>query len=173
MNRPRDLGPDDLGGRTSGGERHVCQLGEGVEAMRGACSRDIVASGRCVVALVLAALTACAAPSHYAGVDLHPGVVSPDLQSLAVQAQSGSKQAQLELGIRYEEGDGVPQDYARAKRLYRMAASDSGGTLWVYAPSPGGGAPGRVMPVDRGPRVAGLAEARRKLQELQQGRETR
>jgi len=115
----------------------------------------------------------CTISSSYMGLSLAPGAVSTDVQALALRASQGDKLAALELGKRFEAGDGVPRDRVRAIRLYRVAASDSGGTLWVYAPSPGGSASGRVIPVDRGPRVAGLAEARRKLQELQQGRETR
>ncbi|MEA3043722.1 MAG: hypothetical protein QOH47_1560 [Sphingomonadales bacterium] len=62
-------------------------------------------------------LAACAANSH-AGISPAPGGAGPDLQALTRQAQAGDKQAQLELGIRYEEGRGVERDPARAERLY-------------------------------------------------------
>lgn len=97
-----------------------------------------------------------------------PGEALPAVQALAQRAQAGDKQAQLDLGIRFEEGDGVPQDWGRAVKLYRQAASDSGGTMWVYMPSPGNGAKGLVQPVDRGPQQAGLDEAKFRLSALDQ-----
>lgn len=36
-----------------------------------------------------------------------------------------NKHAQMELGLRFEEGRGVAQDYRMARRYYRMAARDS------------------------------------------------
>lgn len=62
----------------------------------------------------------------------------------------------------------MPQDEARVVKLYRAAAQTSGGTQWVYVPSPGNGAPARVIPVDRGPKQAGLDEAKRRLNDLAQ-----
>ena len=106
-----------------------------------------------VLGAILLATPACTTSSHM-GISMIPGEASPEVQTLATRARAGDKPAQLDLGIRFEEGNGVPQDKARAIKLYRQAASDSGGTIWVYAPSPGNGAPARVMPVDRGPRQA-------------------
>ncbi|WP_066518546.1 SEL1-like repeat protein [Sphingobium cloacae] len=94
------------------------------------------------------------------GIALLPGAAEPTLQNLAARARAGEKEAQLDLGMRFEEGNGVPQDKARAMKLYRQAASDSGGTVWVYMPSPGNGVKGRVVPVYRGPRQVGLEDAR-------------
>jgi len=105
---------------------------------------------------------ACAS-SDYMGLSMAPGAALPEVQALARRAQAGDKQAQLDLGIRFEEGNGVQQDKKRARKLYRAAASDSGGTAWVYMPSPGNGAPGRVIPVDKGPRQPGLDEAKAKM----------
>jgi len=119
--------------------------------------------GAALFACLATATTGCAASSSYMGINLTPGDAPASVQALALRARQGDKQAALDLGKRLEAGDGVPQDLTRAMRLYRMAASDSGGTIWVYSPSPGNGAPGRVIPVDRGPRVAGLAEARERL----------
>ena len=76
------------------------------------------------------------------------------------------KQAQLVLGIIYEEGLGVPVSIATAKKLYRLASRDSGGTLWVYTPAVGKDVPGRVIPVGRGPTIQGLSEARSRLDRL-------
>jgi hypothetical protein len=110
-------------------------------------------------------LSACASNS-YAGIPLTAGAADPELQALARRAETGDKRAQLELGIRYEEGRGVPRNLQRAEDLYRKAAADSGGTLWVYSPPVGENGKGRVIPVDRGPRQVGLAEAKRRLERL-------
>jgi hypothetical protein len=112
-------------------------------------------------------LTACAASSSFAGIPLARGAAEPRLQALAQRAKVGDKQAQLELGIRYEEGLGVPVDIGRAKRLYGSAARESGGTTHVYSPPIGKNSPGRVLPISRGPRQAGLAEARARLAALE------
>lgn len=85
------------------------------------------------------------------------------LTALASEAQRGSKQAQLELGIRFEEGKGVERDLDKARKLYAQAASDSGGTIWVYSPAVGNGTKGRTIPVNTGPKRSGLAEAKRRL----------
>lgn len=116
-----------------------------------------------LIGLALLGASACAR-SSYMGISLIPGAAAPEVQALAQRAMAGDKQAQLDLGIRFEEGKGVPQDTARAVKLYQQAASDSGGTIWVYAPSPGGGAPARVLPMGKGPRQAGLDEAKARLQ---------
>lgn len=51
--------------------------------------------------------------------------VQPDepLARLTAQAKSGNPRAQLQLGLLYEEGRGVPQDLRRAETLYRQAIS--------------------------------------------------
>jgi hypothetical protein len=94
------------------------------------------------------------------------GIAAISLNSLARMAQSGDKNAQLELGIRFEEGIGVPVDLGKARRLYGEAATATGGTIWVYSPPVGNGTSGRVIPLDRGPRQAGLLEAARRLEAL-------
>ncbi|MBB4642634.1 SEL1-like repeat protein [Rhizorhapis suberifaciens] len=118
-----------------------------------------------LIGLALLGASACAR-SSYMGISMIPGAADRQVQALAVRAQAGDKQAQLDLGIRFEEGKGVPQDTARAVKLYQQAASDSGGRMWVYAPSPGNGAPARAIPIDRGPRQKGLEEAKRRANEL-------
>lgn len=50
----------------------------------------------------------------YAGIPLAAGAANPQVQSLARRAQAGDKHAQLELGIRYEQGRGLPRDLERA-----------------------------------------------------------
>ncbi len=104
---------------------------------------------------------------EYAGIDLRAAPATAqvaEIQSLARRAQTGDKYAQLELGIRYEEGNGVERNLKRAKKLYAAAASDSGGKVWVYSPPVGNGTSGRVIPVDAGPKQYGLAEAKRRLE---------
>lgn len=116
-------------------------------------------------ALTILALGACA--SHeYMGISLKPSVMAPELRDLAQRASGGNKQAQLELGIRYEEGQGLPVDLERARKLYTMAASDNGGTMWIYSPPVRNGAKGRVVPIDRGIMQPGLIEARQRLDAL-------
>ena len=124
---------------------------------------------RAFTALLLAgglALTGCAAPTSYAGISLVPGATDPELQRLAQMARSGDKQAQLELGIRFEEGLGVERNIGKARKQYRQAASDSGGVIWVYQPPVKKGGSGRVMPVNFGARQKGLVEAARRLDAL-------
>lgn len=102
----------------------------------------------------------------YMGIPL-TGAVDPALRSLAARASAGDKQAQLELGIAFEEGRGVPFNSGRAEKLYRLAASDSGGKSWVYSPPVGDGSIGRVIPVDLGTPQTGLLEAKQRLALLQ------
>ena len=108
----------------------------------------------------------CAAPTSYMGIALAPGAAPIETQSLAQAALSGSKTALLALGIAYEEGQGVAVDLKRARRLYRLAAANSGGTIYVYQPPVRKGGRGGVIPVNLGPVVAGLAEARARLAAL-------
>jgi hypothetical protein len=115
----------------------------------------------CLTALLAAALLmgGCAG-QQYMGVSLKPGGADPAVQALAVRASTGDKQAQLDLGIRFLNGQGMTADERRACNLFRLSASDSGGPLWIYTPSPGGGAPAQVLPVQTATHTAGLASAR-------------
>jgi hypothetical protein len=118
----------------------------------------------CSVLLVLAA---CSAPSRYMGIGFAPGLASQELQALAQRAQAVEKQAQLDLGIAFEEGRAVNVDLHKARKLYRLASKSSGGTTWVYVPSARQGQAGRVMPVNMGLRQVGLAEAKIRLEKVQ------
>lgn len=80
---------------------------------------------------------------------------------LAALAWNQHRPAALELGIRFEEGRGVPQDRGKARNLYRIASLKMGGTIYVYSPGVGG-QPGQVMPVFT-PEEEGLPEARARL----------
>lgn len=118
-------------------------------------------------AIVAAALlTSGCAGGSYMGVSLKPGAADPAVQALAARAQAGDKQAQLDLGIRFEDGAGVARDLDTAKKLYRQAASDSGGTIWVYTPPVGNGTSGRVVAVKSGEVRHGLELANSRLDNL-------
>ena len=118
-----------------------------------------------LAALLAASLATagCAAPTSYMGIALAPGAANPAVQTLARSALTGDKHAQLALGIRYEEGDGGPIEPKRARKLYRAAATTTGGTIYVYVPPTRKGGRGYVTPVNTGPRVVGLREARARL----------
>ncbi|MBV7256463.1 SEL1-like repeat protein [Pacificimonas sp. WHA3] len=117
--------------------------------------------------LCMSLLMSCVS-TQYPGIRLTAVPVSEteaELQKLARNAQEGFKWAQLELGKRYEAGDGVPCDLRVARRLYQAAATTTGGRTQVYAPG-GGDVPGQVLSVDQGPRQAGLEEAAERLARL-------
>lgn len=115
--------------------------------------------------LVILALGACAS-SEYMGISLKPGMAAIELQELARRAQAGDKYAQLALGIRLEEGRDVPVDVEHARRLYEMAASDSGGTIWVYSPPVSHDTKGRVIPITLGQKHVGLQEAKERIKAI-------
>jgi hypothetical protein len=128
-----------------------------------------IGGGVSAVLLVLStplALSACAAASSYAGIPLAPGAADEDLQQLARRARAGDKQAQLELGVRYEEGRGVPPDLKRARALYQSAASGSGGRQLVVVPGSSSGSRPTVVPISTGPRSPGISEAITRLKRL-------
>lgn len=103
------------------------------------------------------------------GISLNPDGAPGEIQHLAERAMAGDKNAQLELGILYQEGRGVPINLRTAKRLYVLAARDSGGTAWIYAPSVQTGQPGRVLQISRGAKKNGLDQAKRRLATLEEG----
>jgi hypothetical protein len=150
-------------GENGEGERVPAKM-----SVAGLRPRGIRMMRRSIGAALLFAASACASHS-YMGITLRPGQAPPELQDLARRAQAGDKQAQLDLGIRFEEGVGVAVDRKRAIRLYRQAASDSGGTIWVYSPPVGNGTTGRVIQVDQGVRQRGLSEAEDRLSQITDG----
>lgn len=127
-------------------------------------TRRLVAGIAATVILLL--FPACASRS-YMGIPLAVGQADPELQQFASRARAGNKHAQLELGIRFEEGRGVERDIAKARDMYRLAASDSGGTVWVYVPPTAKGLRGRVIPVTSRQKTSGLAEAKARLDALE------
>ena len=72
-------------------------------------------------------------------------------------AKQGDKAMVLELGKRFETGDGVNRDVRRAELLYTLAAASAGGVIFIYSPGLNGQS-GRVFPVSTGPIVPGLPE---------------
>lgn len=134
--------------------------------------RQVFASPKLLAAAAAALLllAGCAPATSYQGISLRAGEGDPAVRLLALRAASGDKWAQLELGIRFEEGRGVPLDWRRAARLYRMAAAQSGGTTMIYVPPVRRGGTGTVMPMSMGPVVPGLPEARARLEALRKRR---
>lgn len=84
-------------------------------------------------------------------------------------ADRGDKHAQLELGIRYEEGRGVPADKERARKLYRAAARTTPQESLFYSPGGADGA-GRVVRLANPASGKGLAEAQARLDALTSGK---
>lgn len=125
----------------------------------------------CAVAALDLWVAGCTSHSSYLGIPLGLGQADIELQQLASLARMGDKHAQLQLGIRFEEGRSVVRDLSKAHNLYSLAASDSGGPVWVYTPAVGNGTKGRMVSINRGPRQAGLVEARARLAALRRSRE--
>lgn len=122
------------------------------------------------LSLALLLLAGCAARTSFQG-NPFSGGRDPALSALASRAAGGDRHALLDLGIRFEEGRGVPLDWDRAADLYRSAAASSGGTMMIYVPPTRPGGTGSVMPVNSGPVIPGLPEARDRLDALRKRRE--
>lgn len=52
---------------------------------------------------------------------------------MRLAVEQGLAEAQSELGVRYGNGQGVPQDYIQAYMWYNLAASNSSGGLRLLA----------------------------------------
>ena len=92
-----------------------------------------------------------------------------DLETLRSAAEQGDAEAQFNLGLMYEQGQGIPQDYAEALRWYRLAAGQGYaaaqsvlGTMYHDTPRPFGGTASR--------RGQGYAAAQSVLGTMYQGR---
>ena len=59
-------------------------------------------------------------PEGFGG--LHAGDYATALQEWRPLAEQGNADAQYNLGVMYDNGQGVPQDYAEAVKWYRLAA---------------------------------------------------
>ena len=59
-------------------------------------------------------------------------LVAQDINTLMKRAQKGDASAQCSIGVAYTNGQGVPQDYARAVKWLRLAA-DQGVAIAQYS----------------------------------------
>ena len=90
------------------------------------------------------------------------------LVTLARVAQGGDKRAQLELGMRFEEGrGGVGVDLPRALELYTMAGRATPARRGMVVRETEGGEGGGVSRGERSPRIPGLPEARERRDALE------
>lgn len=105
----------------------------------------------------------------YMGIPFDASRASAGIADLARRSLAGDKQAQLNLGIAFEEGRGVEPDLDKAQKLYQLAASDSGGPVMVYVPGVGGGS-GLLSRVNVGGDLRGLTEARVRLDQMSKGK---
>ena len=97
---------------------------------------------------------------------------SVPLVELARAAQSGNKQAQLELGIRFEEGIGVQADWDNALELYTLAARHTPATSGIRVnaatdQSAFAGEGGTLGRRELSRRIPGLQEARERRDALE------
>jgi len=79
---------------------------------------------------ILAVLLLTAFPSVYGG----SCFVAPyDVDDCRVLAEQGDAQAQYNLGVMYDNGKGIPQDYIKAVQWYTEAAKqgDAGAQLFL------------------------------------------
>ena len=53
-----------------------------------------------------------------------PAFAQDYIDQLRLEAEQGDTNAQYTLGVRYDNGQGVPQDYSQAHIWYNLAASD-------------------------------------------------
>lgn len=121
-----------------------------------------------VLAAAMVSLLCGCATNSYMGVQLAPGAAEPALQTLAKRARSGDKEAQLDLGIRFEEGIDLRRDLVAAGRLYRSAAMLTKHLAFIYVPPAGAGGSGAVVPISIGRAEPGLPIAAERLAVLKQ-----
>lgn len=114
---------------------------------------------------LLIGASACTSNS-YMGISLLPDRADLSVQKLAARAAVGDKDAQLKLGIRFEEGNGVVQNRSTAIKLYEHSARAEGETVWVYTPSVGNGTIGRVIQITENGSQPGNPTARERLIKL-------
>ena len=113
--------------------------------------------GTLLIAAVVAALGSAAAQ----GV----GWSNSTLAVLEKGAARGDRNAQLELGKRYEAGDGVPRNRRKAETLYRAAANTSPRVDVLHTPWSNHNASWRVT-TSKNNNLARLPEAEERLAKL-------
>jgi TPR repeat protein len=111
----------------------------------------------------------CPWPDDQGGITRRVSCDVLPLSYLARLAFTGDKPAALELGIRFEAGRGVPQDFDKALQLYKSAGTTTGGPISIYIPG-FDGRPGMVESIDQ-PYEHGLPEAYRRRGLLEAWRE--
>ena len=74
---------------------------------------------------VITLLAACVFPAGYASASPPINISAEELQMLRTRAAQGNALAQNNLGLLYDLGDGVPQDYVVARQWYEKAAAQS------------------------------------------------
>jgi TPR repeat protein len=111
----------------------------------------------------------CPWPDDQGGITRRVACDVLPLSYLARLAFTGDKPAALELGIRFEAGLGVPQDFDKALQLYKSAGTTTGGPIGIYIPG-FDGRPGMVESVDQ-PYDHALPEAQRRRGLLEAWRE--
>ena len=114
-------------------------------------------------AVVAAAIIFSSASSAQSGSDW----IGTNLVDVEKAAKSGVKQAQFELGRRYEEGIGIGRDASKARKWYKKAAQDSVDRKFVYSGPVGSEQHGRAIEVGRPHVQPGVPEAAFRLRRMQ------
>jgi TPR repeat protein len=70
--------------------------------------------------MILCVIVACG--SHRTGTENGLRDKAEDMDTLAENAESGTAEGKYQLGMRYEKGGAVPQNYPEAVRWYRLSA---------------------------------------------------
>src|SRR3990172_7650549 len=85
--------------------------------------RDLIKAGLAALVLSLSlAAPVAAGPFEDAAAAYELGDYATALRLMRPLAEQGDALAQYNLGVMYENGQGVPQDYAEAVKWYRKAA---------------------------------------------------
>ena len=86
-----------------------------------------------VIVLSLVCLVVPAWADYQAGMDANNrGDYATALREWRPLAEQGDARAQFDLGLLYENGDGVPRDYAKAHRWYEKSAAQGGAKAQFY-----------------------------------------
>lgn len=143
------------------------------------CTKNCMILRRLILTLPIALLASAAdaaSPSCPDGARLSNGkrfalsssseAAAKSIDELTCAADRGDPSAQLALGVRYETGDGVPADPARAARLYARAERTIALLVTLNSPPTRSGRFGMTRPSGNRPPPLALAEARYRLGRL-------
>ena len=81
---------------------------------------------------VMTILAALVFPSGHASASPPIDISAENLQTLQTQAAHGNAQAQVNLGVMYADGQGVPQDLVTARGWYEKAAAQGHAVAQYY-----------------------------------------